>query len=124
QRQNDVFPLLGEDTNGTLAYYERSDNSMVIDCSDPNFGSPFFNRDGFLWSGLESTFDQSYSGSGSGPAGIGGSMARFTIAKGHLYCIDQMTLNSFALQSSGALGSPVTTQVGWGIETIFPYKDN
>src|SRR5690606_772758 len=88
QRQNDVFPLLGEDTNGILAYFERSDNVMEIDCSDPEFGSVFFNRGGLLWSS-EAAFDQSWSGtgsnsgSGSGPAGIGGSMARFTIAKGH-----------------------------------------
>ena len=122
-RQLDVFPLLGEGTDGTLAYYEKSDNVMQIDCSDPDFGNPFFNRGGGIWAS-ELAFDSNASGSGSGPAGIGGSMARFTISKGHLFCIDQMTLNSFALQTSGVLGSPVVTQVGWGIETIFPYKDN
>lgn len=124
QRQNDVFPLLGEDTNGILAYFERSDNVMVIDCSDPDFGSPFFNRGGIFWSQAELAFDSNSSVPGSGLAGIGGSMARFTIAKGHLYCIDEMTLNSFALQSNGSIGAPVKTNVGWGIETIFPYKDN
>jgi hypothetical protein len=122
-RQNDVFPLLGESSNGTLAYYEKSDNIMTIDCSDPEFGSPFFNRGGLLWSS-EVAFDSNSSGSGSAPAGIGGSMARFTIAKGHLYCIDQMTLNTFAVNANGSLGNPVVTQIGWGIETIFPYKNN
>lgn len=124
QRQNDVFPLLGEDSNRVLAFYERSNNVMQIDCSDPEFGNTFINRRGLLWSTAE--FDSAAAGnySGSGPAGIGGSMARFTVAKGHLYCIDQMTLNTFAMQSNGSLGNPVSTQVGWGIETIFPYKDN
>ncbi|MBK7426395.1 MAG: hypothetical protein IPI60_04815 [Saprospiraceae bacterium] len=125
-RQTDVFPLLGEDSNGILAYYEKSDNVMKIDCSDPEFANTFFNRGGLLWASAE--FDSSSgaanSGSGSGPAGIGGSMARFTIAKGHLYCIDQMTLNTFALNVNGTLESPVITEIGWGIETIFPYKDN
>lgn len=123
QRQNDVFPLLGEDPNGILAYFERSNNVMQIDCSDPEFGRVFINRGGSFWS-AEVAFDTNASGSGSGPAGIGGSMARFTIAKGHLYCIDQMTLNSFTLQANGSIGAPVRTSVGWGIETIFPYKDN
>ena len=56
--------------------------------------------------------------------GIGGSMARFTIMKDHLYSIDNSNMQVFDISN---LDSPVpgaNLNIGWGIETIFPYKDN
>ena len=56
--------------------------------------------------------------------GIGGSMARFTITKDHLYSIDNNNMTIFDIED---LDNPVpgaVLNIGWGIETIFPYKDN
>lgn len=56
--------------------------------------------------------------------GIGGSMARFTIMKDHLYSIDNSNMQVFDITN---LDNPVpgaNLNIGWGIETIFPYKDN
>ena len=56
--------------------------------------------------------------------GIGGSMARFTIMKNHLYSISSSTMQVFDIND---LDNPVpgaNLNIGWGIETIFPYKDN
>ncbi len=56
--------------------------------------------------------------------GIGGSMARFTIMKEHLYSIDNSNMQVFDISN---LDNPVpgaNLNIGWGIETIFPYKDN
>lgn len=56
--------------------------------------------------------------------GIGGSMARFTIMKEHLYSISSSTMQVFDISN---LDNPVpgaNLDIGWGIETIFPYKDN
>lgn len=56
--------------------------------------------------------------------GIGGSMARFTIMKDHLYSIDNQNMTVFDISN---LDNPVPgarLNIGWGIETIFPYKDN
>ena len=56
--------------------------------------------------------------------GIGGSMARFTIMSDHLYTIDNSTMQVFDITN---LDNPVpgaNLNIGWGIETIFPYKDN
>ena len=56
--------------------------------------------------------------------GIGGSMARFTIMKEHLYSIDNSNMMVFNISN---LDNPVpgaTLNIGWGIETIFPYKEN
>jgi hypothetical protein len=56
--------------------------------------------------------------------GIGGSMARFTISGDHLYTIDNSTMQVFDI---GNLANPLTgvrVNIGWGIETIFPYGEN
>jgi len=56
--------------------------------------------------------------------GVGGSMARFTIMKEHLYSIDNSNMQVFDISN---LDNPVpgaNLNIGWGIETIFPYNDN
>lgn len=54
--------------------------------------------------------------------GIGGSMARFTIANNTLYVVDQSSLRMF--QIAGDLVSIGTAYIGRNIETIFPYNNH
>ncbi|WKN43421.1 LVIVD repeat-containing protein [Tunicatimonas pelagia] len=56
-------------------------------------------------------------------AGIGGSMARFTISSERLYAVDDNNLQVFDITQ---IDDPIEGNelvVGFGIETIFPYKD-
>jgi len=56
-------------------------------------------------------------------AGIGGSMARFTISGDYLYTIDDWSMLPFNIST---LTSPLAgerIELGWGIETIFPLED-
>lgn len=55
--------------------------------------------------------------------GIGGSMARFAIYDKTLYAVDQSDLYVFDIANliNPSLSNKVN--LGWGIETIFPYKD-
>lgn len=69
-------------------------------------------------SGGVATFNK---GSVSAP-GIGGSMARFTIANNILYVVDQSSLRMFS--TTGDLASLGTTSIGRNIETIFPYNNH
>ena len=57
-------------------------------------------------------------------AGIGGSMARFAITGNHLYAVDDWQLYVFNIVNPADpdLGNKI--DLGWGIETIFPYKQN
>jgi len=57
------------------------------------------------------------------PTGIGGSMARFTITKDHLYIIDQSQLYSLKLDDPTSPERVADLYVNWDIETLFPYKD-
>lgn len=53
--------------------------------------------------------------------GVGGSMSRFTVANDHLYMIDRSTMHVADITDPGSPFLGAQTQVGWGIETIFPY---
>jgi len=56
--------------------------------------------------------------------GIGGSMARFTIAGNHLYTVDLSQMFVFDISDPQDPKEGENVQLGWGIETIFPYKSN
>jgi len=54
------------------------------------------------------------------PNGVGGSTARFAISNGHLYTVDNSSLNVFDITDEE---NPIfirQLQIGFGIETIFP----
>ena len=55
--------------------------------------------------------------------GVAGSMARFALYDNYLYTVNQSTMQLFNIKnpSDPKIGNQM--QMGWGIETIFPYKD-
>jgi hypothetical protein len=55
--------------------------------------------------------------------GIGGSMSRFTIVGDYLYVVDNTNLDVFSLVNPTQPAEASTVNIGWGIETIFPYGD-
>jgi hypothetical protein len=110
---------------GFFVYNRPLERTITIDCSDPNFGDQFFNRNGQIfvqtpWAGIE--FDDLTNGN-TGNVGQGGSLARFTLSKDYLYVINEMELIAYNLDSPGKPLKTQTTYVDWGIETLFPYKD-
>ncbi len=80
--------------------------------------------------GWESPYDYTSDKSGQGTngtsstgTGMGGSMARFTIYDNYLYSATQSDLLVFSIKNKTAPDSLTKINLGWGIETIFPYKD-
>jgi len=57
-------------------------------------------------------------------AGLGGSLARFTLHQEHLYIVDQSNLHVFDISSREQPQKSNTINLGWGIETIFPYRNH
>ena len=55
--------------------------------------------------------------------GTGGSLARFTIAANHLYLADYSRLEIYDLANPANPVKKTPVDLGWGIETIFPYGD-
>ena len=107
---------------GYLVDYVPTEKTMELDCNDGRIGNPWFRMDLVLFA----TVDMNMSAGTkefADATGIAGSMARFALAKEHLYAIDEWKLRVFGLDAADPeLKS--TVDVGWGIETLFPYGDH
>jgi hypothetical protein len=122
-RKENVFPEIYEYQAGYLAYYDEEEITEVVDCETQNIirnnGGVFFDFEstgGFALNSIVST--------GGTTSGTGGSMARFTISQGHLYAVDNSNMNVFEITSDPASPTELSdVNIGWGIETIYPYKD-
>ena len=105
-----------------VAYYEKTNVVQELDCSQ-NTGNFFFQNGGF-WADLSfSRRDVLSAGANAGAnsnTGVGGSTARFTFAQKHLYTVDQSTIRTWDPLTLQKLDE---RQLGWGIETIYPFKD-
>ncbi|MCR9017430.1 hypothetical protein [Aquiflexum gelatinilyticum] len=55
--------------------------------------------------------------------GQGGSMARFTLMSGHLYAVDEYSLRVFDVNKEDEPVFIKNIDLGWGIETIFPFQE-
>lgn len=116
-----------DETLGYIAYYNPVEQREEYDCTN----NLSWLENGFI--ALTETefpieFDANSSipntGVPTGQAGIGGSTARMTITGNHLYLVDDHNLTSMSIANPGF---PVVTSeqnVGWGIETIYPYQEN
>ncbi len=132
-RINAVFPTTfwRDPQKGWLVDYTPSKVTREIECTDPRLGNygwgrGWFNEGDVLYATNSKSFDVALGSTPSvsaRPAGVGGSLARFTLVSDYLYTVDQTSLKTFSISS---LNKPVlsnTISFGWGIETIFPNKD-
>ena len=115
-----------EDQNGNkFAYYEVSNQVLEIDCSEVgDFDNVFFRNDVLFT--LESDFNGGPANTtqGSSSNGIGGSMARFTLYDHYLYVIDDADMHVIDVEFAGNMVELNEINIGWNIETIFPFEDN
>ncbi|MEL6805112.1 MAG: hypothetical protein AAFO91_15175, partial [Bacteroidota bacterium] len=132
ERIEDVFPpyssLTGDLANldGAIVIdYVETDQVRNIPCSENpredlfvERGVLFVNNSSPMAADFASAANES-AGPGRG-AGIGGSLARFTINNGTLYTVDNSELKTFDLSNPSTPDERGTIQLGWDIETIFP----
>lgn len=95
----------------------KKDTTVTVSCAN-NQSNIFFDR-GMLVSA-------SFSSSSGAPVtlGINGSMSRFALKNDHLYTVSSSDLKVFSLQNADQPTQLNTVAVGWGIETIYPFKEN
>jgi hypothetical protein len=132
-RIHNVFQEVWEDpVRGFLVGYKRSIETVTLDCSSPNFNSLRWSSDnGSVFLGLGSFRGLDFlaagapgvDASGSSGAGLGGSMARFTITANHLYIVSDYELKVFDLSTPSNPAFRNVINLGWGIETIYPFKE-
>ena len=119
-RQTKVFKELYEYPQGYLAYNNEKEVTKIVDCNSSNF-----NRGNFINQSMDANivFNSSAGSSTNTSSGVGGSMARFTITQGHLYAVNNSDMKVFDLVNPELPNAVNDISIGWGIETIFPYKD-
>ena len=71
--------------------------------------------------GRENQYTLNDGGSQGDSNGQGGSMARFTLYENYLYTVSESDLTVFNLSNPALPDSTTKINLGWGIETIFPY---
>ncbi|MBK6621716.1 MAG: hypothetical protein IPH04_03955 [Saprospirales bacterium] len=120
-RSENVFQPLWYDevSKKYCVYYDIVETIQTADCqSVSRNGTEVFVDNVFVGS---QTFDATSESTGG--AGVGGSMARFTLSNGHLYTVDDANLRVFSLAQPLQPSLVNTIGMGWGIETIFPYQN-
>ncbi|MCP3932891.1 MAG: hypothetical protein GY705_27785 [Bacteroidetes bacterium] len=141
-RTEDVFPSISQDQElGHLVYYEQTEVTVDVECSDPNWNNGWFwGAGGGMFMEIDmamssSSFNNQFgapvqmsdSFGASGAAnrsGVGGSLARFTISGDFLYTVDQSQMHVFGIEDTANPSLRNTVNIGWGIETIFPHESN
>jgi hypothetical protein len=106
--------------------YEYKDTVIVTtgDLSYLNNSGWFLEKDMVHFTNTTQGGVITYSSNSGTGAATTGSMARFTIANNYLYCIDNSNLIAASLANPNAPVIQSTTQVGWTIETVFPFQNN
>ncbi|MFC2123880.1 LVIVD repeat-containing protein [Bacteroidota bacterium] len=123
---DDLYDRFAEED--ILVFWEQVEKIGIDDSDCRDILPDFLRSDGGGWALGGSDMAVSMSpGAESLPGsstGIGGSMARFTITGDILYTVGSYNLNVFDIT---VLTDPVqypSINLEWGIETIFPFKDN
>jgi hypothetical protein len=133
-RVKDVF--INGLTDG-ISWYYNAQNQTVTDyefktvtetvrtnCGQNGNISPvYYANDMAFKNGATQSAGASSGANGTSKAGTGGSMARFTLYDDYLYTVSQSDLVLFNIKTLNKPTQQAKINLGWGIETIFPYKD-
>lgn len=125
---NAVLMKREEDIFSHNYIYDISSDSIIVDYEEQLLTEKVDCDSGVsprLTETNNSNFGSNDASSSSGSnAGIGGSMARFTISQNFLYVVGDREMKLFDITIAENPQHTKEINLGWGIETIFPYQDN
>lgn len=129
-RVENVFPArqynygFGDDPiKGVITGWITKDTTVTQDCNNP--GMFFDNFSGGVALKAGTSFQPTVANSGSGAGvGIAGSLARFALVDDFMYTVSATTLQVFDISSPNTLLHKGNTTIGFGIETIFPFRNH
>lgn len=84
---------------------------------------PLYYQDFMSYASLSGGKSASASPNSGGTSGKAGSMARFALHSNYLYTVGQNNLHLFNIANPTQPKDFATVNIGWGIETIFPYQN-
>lgn len=121
----EVFVGTTQNAEQFVVEYVAREETTEVSCDNPRYGSGGFWMEDMFMVKFGSRADFSAVAQNSAPdvVGLGGSLARFTISNATLYAVDDYSLRTFSLAKADQPEFMGIVNLGWGIETIFPYKD-
>lgn len=129
------YGAFSADRTQVIVDWEKRDTTVNMDCGNGGFFGVEFNRNEMFMANDVASFMNvqsfslsSYASSASSasvsPFGAGGSMARFAIVNNHLYTVSSSDLSTYSIQTPQSPSAVNHQQIGFNIETIFPFKNN
>jgi len=120
--------MVGSD-KGIIVDWQEKDNVNVYEteCDQQQYwGGIYYDGGIALSSASASSFSAqaAIAPSNKSGAGVGGSMARFTISGDHLYALDGANLDIVEVSTPSKPRAQKEVAVSWDVETIFPYGNN
>ncbi len=116
-----TFPV---NDNRILVRWEETEETIEINCEDTRWNQGWFTLDNatFFGSQAENSVVRGGGTTSAPNVSVAGSLARFTTLGDYLYVLDRN--NIITLDLPAGLEVTSTQEVGWNIETIFPYDNN
>jgi hypothetical protein len=116
------------DTSMVITTWESRDTTVVADCGTDGFFGITARKDVLMVNNCANCSGdwRSVFLASNAPgtqAGIGGSMARFTLVNNNLYTVSYSHLNVFSVVNPEKPSFRKDISIGWDIETIYPFKD-
>jgi hypothetical protein len=111
------------DTTRIIVDWERVDTVVKESCGDDPWATVYRGDMLFLASSTAAPGAASQAAASS-PAGIGGSMARFTIMNDRLYTVGISDLGIYNISNTGEPALVNRIGLPWNVETIYPFRDN
>jgi hypothetical protein len=103
-------------------YYIDKAKGLIVGYKDTVITQVINDQSGLLYNET-TTGGLKASSSGNAAYGTGGSTARFTLMNSNLYAVDSYSLKLFNVSDPSDPKYSSTINLGWGIETIFPYEN-
>jgi hypothetical protein len=116
-------------SNGILTEWKRVDDVQVYETDCRNtyqpWGGMYYDAGFALSSSMAASFSNktAFAPSPSAGAGIGGSMARFTLSGNHLYALDGGNLDIVDVTDQTNPKAKNEITLSWDVETLFPHTD-
>ncbi len=111
------------DTSMYIADWVAKDTTVKTTCSGND--RLFVTERSFIASSNINSNVLSVSGTGtSASVGMNGSMARFAVLNNYMYTVSNTDIKVFDISNSVSPVQTNTVSIGWGIETIYPFKNN
>jgi hypothetical protein len=104
------------DNSRIIVGWIKKDTTVSLDPPSPGY---------ILYDAMMRSNSGAPTAAGAAPTipGISGSMARFTVVNDYLYAVNRSTLGTFNIATANEPSKISDRNVGWNIETIYPFKD-